>query len=198
MIDGEVCNSVTGTTSSMRCYLCNSTSKQFNNIELMKKIEIDVTKLCLGLSTLHAWIRFFECFLHIGYKLDAHKWQARKADEKNVVEKRKKIIQKAFKKRLHLNVDQPKVGFGSSNDGNTARRFFENKIISAEIVGVDEKLLHKCHTILQVLSCGFAVDVAAFKQYCLETAELFVALYSWYCMPTTVHKILIHGYRIIE
>ena len=26
-----------------------------------------------GLSTLHAWVRFFECMLHISYRLDIKK-----------------------------------------------------------------------------------------------------------------------------
>lgn len=37
---------------------------------------------------------------------------------------RKTKIQDDFRKRLGLLIDVPKPGFGSSNDGNTARRFF--------------------------------------------------------------------------
>ena len=37
-----------------------------------------------------------------------------------------------------------------------------------------------------------------FEQYYLQTAKIFVTLYSWYCMPTTVYKILIHDTLIIE
>ena len=198
MIDAKVCNSVTGTSSAMRCYLCGATSKQFNNIELMKSKKVDTSKLGLGCSTLHAWIRFLETLLHIGYKLDTQNWQSRKNVDKELVKKRKSVIQNAFKKELSLNVDKPKAGFESSNDGNTARRFFENASVSAKILGVDECLLRKCHVILQVMSSGYAVNVSCFQQYCLETAELFVALYPWYCMPTTVHKVLIHGPSIVE
>lgn len=35
MIDGKVCNAITGTASTQRCYLCNATSKDFNNIDLI-------------------------------------------------------------------------------------------------------------------------------------------------------------------
>jgi len=31
-----------------------------------------------------------------------------------------------------------------------------------------------------------------------ETAKLYVELYSWYYMPASVYKILIHGKNIIE
>lgn len=33
MIDGKACNAATQTNSSMRCYLCGKTSKEFNNLE---------------------------------------------------------------------------------------------------------------------------------------------------------------------
>lgn len=36
-----------------------------------------------------------------------------------------------------------------------------------------------------------------FENYALTTARLFVEKYSWYSMPTTVHKILIHSPAVI-
>ena len=32
-----------------------------------------------------------------------------------------------------------------------------------------------------------------FKKYCIDTGKLYLSLYSWYYMPPTVHKVLIHG-----
>ena len=32
MVDTKVCNSLTDTTSAMRCYVCNCTSSEFNDI----------------------------------------------------------------------------------------------------------------------------------------------------------------------
>lgn len=182
----------------MRSYICKATSKDFNNLKLMKEKQSINSNLELGLSTLHAWIRFFEYFLHVGYKLGTQKWRSGKSNVNNDVEKRKRTIQNAFKSQLALIIDQPKVGFGNSNDGNTARRFFENYSVSARILGVDENLIKRAYIILQTLSSGFAVNVDVFQQYCFETAEICVALYSWYYMPTAVHKILIHGSSIIE
>jgi hypothetical protein len=42
-----------------------------NNIEKCRKKE-NAQKIFynFGLSTLHAWIRFFECLLHIAYRLE--------------------------------------------------------------------------------------------------------------------------------
>ena len=34
--------------------------------------------------------------------------------------------------------------------------------------------------------------------YCMQTAEIYVALYPWFCMTFLLHKILIHGADIIN
>lgn len=198
MIDGKVCNAVTDTSSAMRCYLCNATSKQFNNIDAMKEIKFDDSKLQFGMSTLHCWIRFFECLLHVGYKKDVQQWQSRGNDTKEALKTRKALIQNGFKDQLNLLVDRPKQGAGNSNDGNTARRFFENWKISAVILGLNPQLLERFYVILQVLSSGFNVNIPLFDDNCTATARLFVAEYPWYYMPTTVHKVLIHGAKIIQ
>lgn len=136
--------------------------------------------------------------LHISYKLGIKKWQSRDEENKKDIEMRKTNVQKGFCQQLGLLIDQPKQGYGNTNDGNTARRFFENSEISALITGIDLNLINRFHVILQVITCGFEIHVPKYAAYCLETARLFVYLYPWFYMPTTVHKLLIHSARIIE
>lgn len=81
------------------------------------------------------------CICHISFT--TQKWQARQEELKKIVKTRKEDIQTQFKIKLGLIVDRPKPGYGSSNDGNTARRFFENAATSAEITGVDENMIHR-------------------------------------------------------
>jgi len=57
---------------------------------------------------LHAWIRFFECLLHISYRLEVKKWQIRKQGREKV-QQRKHLIQVKFRKELGLLVDEPKT-----------------------------------------------------------------------------------------
>lgn len=75
MIDGKVRNAITMTKSAIRCYLCNATSSQFNDLKNILSLPIKESNLCYGLAILHAWIHFFEYFLHIGDKLLIQKWQ---------------------------------------------------------------------------------------------------------------------------
>lgn len=197
MVDGKVCNSVTNTTSAMRCFICQETSKNFNNIDKLLKAPLKEENLLFGIFSLHAWIRFFECVLHLSYKLTIKKWQNRTQDNL-AVDSRKKMIQQRFREELGLIVDNPKQGYGSSNDGNTSRNFFENWAISARITEVNEDVIQRFYVVCQVISCGYEIDIKKFENYSLQTARKFVELYPWYYMPTSVHKILIHGSKIIE
>jgi len=74
----------------------------------------------------------------------------------------------------------------------------KNYKISSEITGVSEVLIYHFNVILQCVSSGENINIDKFEVYCWETAELYTNLYSWYYMPPSVHKILIHGSSIIK
>ncbi|CAG9787162.1 unnamed protein product [Diatraea saccharalis] len=120
MVDGKVCNAATHTKSTMRCYICGATSSDFNDLTTERPCNTE--NMRFGLSLLHARIRFFESILHVAYKLPVMKWRARlTAEEKKLVETRKKEIQTKFREELGLLVDTPKANFGNTNDGSTSR-----------------------------------------------------------------------------
>lgn len=198
MIDGKVCQALTGTPSAATCYICGARPSEMNNLDAVLIKESNTQNYELGLSTLHAWIRFMECLLHISYRLDFCKSAARTEAEKNSLKERKNLVYINFKNQIGLYVDVPRQGSGSSNDGNTARRFFRDPELTAKITGVDKNLVKRFGIILQTLSCGRDINISEFKSYCLETAELYVSLYGWYKMPATVHKILIHSADMIQ
>lgn len=194
MVDGKVCNSATDTASTMRCYICGQTSKDFNKIQ---KGAVKSENLKFGLSVLHARIRFFESLLHIAYKEPLKKWQARTPEEKNIVKETKEKIQKSFREEMGLLVDVPKAGYGNSNDGNTSRRFFQNAECSSRITGINIDLINRFKVILEIISSGQEVDYQKFEDYAQDTAKLYVELYGWHPMSPTVHKILIHGAQVM-
>lgn len=196
MVDGKVCNAATQTTSTMRCYICGATSKEFNNLAMKKEVNTETIKF--GLSILHARIRIFESLLHLSYKLPVKKWQLRSDNEKDIVKQRKLQIQGDFRNKMGLIVDVPKPGFGNTNDGNTSRRFFIDPELSAAITGIDSNLIYRFKVILETISSGHKINVDIFLEYAMETAELYVKLYPWHPMTPTVHKILIHGPIVIE
>jgi len=111
------------------------------------------------------------------------------------MKKTKKRIQKEFRTRIGLLIDYPKQGSGNSNDGNTARRFFRDPELASEITGVDSWLICKFSIILQTLACGMRVDVEKFEEYTRNTLILYLDLYAWFYMATSVHKIFFHGHN---
>lgn len=198
MVDGKVCNAATGTASTMRCYICKQSPKDFNNLKKVSSDALDPNSLKFGLSILHARIRFFESILHLSYKLPLKKWQARSKAEKKTVSERKKQIQDAFRQEMGLLVDVPKAGFGNSNDGNTSRRFFSDPETAGRITEIDIDFIKKLKIILEVLSSGYKIDLKKFSDFLEETAKLYVSLYQWHPMTPTLHKILSHGATVIE
>lgn len=196
MVDAKVCNAATDTLSSMRCYICKATSKEFNKLEQRREEDPETFKF--GISILHARIRFLESILHLSYKLPIQRWQARSSTDKQIIKDTKKGIQQAFKEEMSLLVDVPKAGFGNTNDGNTSRRFFLHPETVSRITGIDLDFLKRLKLILEIISSGHKINTEKFEIFCKETAEVYVRLYGWHPMTPTLHKILIHGPTLIE
>ena len=141
MVDGKICNVLSNTKSSQRCYLCNATPKTMNELCSNKSRDINEEYYSFGLSSLHCWIRCFECLLHISYRLNVKTWCIKSDDQKSDVQVRKVLIQKAFRVNMGLLVDVVKQGKGNTNDGNTARKFFAEPELSASLTGLDSILI---------------------------------------------------------
>ena len=198
MVDGKAINAITDTSSQQRCALCGATPKVMNDLHHVTQLEVTSEHLQLGLSSLHLWIRLFECILHISYRLELRKWKIHKEDKERF-NRRKENVKKNMWEKMNLHVDQPRVGgSGTSNDGNTARRAFSQEELFAEATGVHQGLIHRFAVILQTLASGYAVDIQRLQNYCTETAELYVEQYEWYPMPASLHKVLIHGADVTE
>lgn len=88
----------------------------------MRNRPINEENTKFGLSILHCWIRVFECLLHISYKLEYTRPRCTKPEHRIMEEEKKKKVQAEIKLQLGLVIDKPKPSYGSSNDGNTARR----------------------------------------------------------------------------
>lgn len=186
MVHANVCNAATNTLSTMKCYICGLTSKNFNKLD--RRIEINPGNLKFRLSLLHARIRFFESLLHLSYQLTIKKWQVRSTEEKRIVEEKKKEIQNAFREEMGLFVDIPKVRSGNTNDGNTSRRFVSDPEAAARITGIDYTLIYRFKVILETISSGHIIDAKKFETYAFDTATLYVQLYDsiqWVTLDAT-------------
>ena len=117
MVDGKIQTILSTMTNSTQCCpVCGLSPKNMNNLEKVMNLDTNNLEFKYGLSSLHAWINFFELILHVGYKKETGKWQARAVADKLAVEQVKCRIQTDFMNQLGLVVDFPKSGgSGKSN-----------------------------------------------------------------------------------
>lgn len=197
MLDGSAINTLSGTNATQNCFICGATPKLMNNIDIMGgNLHTDNYKY--GLSSLHCWIRSFETLLHVSYKLPFKLWQVRGEENKAKLLLRKREIQEKFKTKMGLLIDVPKPGYGTTNDGNTARRFFDDPKLSSEITGINEQLISNLGLVLRIVASGKQIDMNKFDILTKQTRDLYLEHYNWYYMPSTLHKLLIHGKDIIS
>lgn len=98
MFDGKaITHLADGSTES--CNICNAKPSEMNHLELIKSKECNEENYCYGISSLHCWIRFFECIIHIGYKKPIERRSAYSDEHKAIVSENKDRIQKAFRKK---------------------------------------------------------------------------------------------------
>lgn len=200
MVDGKVCQALTHTPSAASCYICKPKTNPsgMNNLNEIEGKGVEESALSYGLSPLHLLINSMECILHVAYRMKIKTWMVKGSDNKNIYNDEKTRIYRELKKHLGLNVDRPAQGSGNTNNGNTARRFFDNAETVAKVTGIDVRLIQRFSVILRTLNSGFEIDSNKYDIYAKETANLFVQLYEWYYMPMSVHKMLMHGKQIID
>lgn len=203
MIDGKVSNAITSTPSYWHCSICGDKKSDFASTSKQRTINKEV--LSFGISPLHARIRFLEHFLHIAYDLKYrsipgnentsarmnHELVAMRASEKS-------RIQDEFKKQTGLIIDKPLPSNGNTNDGNTARRFFDDCEITSAITGIDMELLRTVNILLMAVNSKQKINSAKFGLYSKKIEEQLISLYPWKEMTPTVHKVLCHGQTIME
>lgn len=200
MVDGKVVQVLTGNASSLSCTVCNEKQSQLNEFHsggggggagasagLENNLEFRI-------SSLHARIRFMEYVLKIAYDLS---FKDKNKNNPENIKKRaeeKLRIQNEFRKQTGLVIDTPKQGFGNTNDGKTARRFFEDSLLTSKITQVDYELIRRFKVILNALSSIREIDANKFEKYTNDTADIYIERYgTWRKMSSTVHKVLRNG-----
>lgn len=71
-------------------------------------------------------------------------------------------------------VDVIKPGVGTTNDGNTARKFFANPALTAEITGLNQTIIQKFRGILQAIASGQAINAHKFQENAQQLAEFLI------------------------
>lgn len=195
MIDGKVLSIVNGSKAMSNCSICKSKPKHMNDLPRVYNKSTSATLMTM--SPLHARIKFMENILKISYNSEFKTWRAVTDEAKAAKGRKKAEVQCRFRETLGLHIAKVRQGMGTSNQGNTSRRFFADPKTTSAITGVNQSLIERFGTILDTINSEEKIDVAMFDEYCRATATCYVSNYPWYPMTPTVHKVLVHGAKII-
>lgn len=136
MIDGKVVNAKN--KSSMTCYICNGKPTEMNQLENIYKKNVCKDYYKYGMSILYTRIPLNAfCTLRTIY-LSNPGMSSKVCLLK--IKKRKRKDSKRIQREMGFNVDIVRQGAGTSNDGNTVRKFFENSTMIAEITRNQTKI----------------------------------------------------------
>lgn len=144
--------------------------------------------LLFGFCPLHALMRCEEYVLNLSKRLGLQKWRTN-AEDKPELDRKKKYIQERFLQEKGIFVDFPKQGGGNTNDGNSARVFFDDPNFTAEVTGVDVNVITGLKNLLIAIRSSTKIDPNKYDAYALKVRNLIKQKYSWYYLPATVHKV---------
>eukprot|EP00733_Pompholyxophrys_punicea_P000583 Pompholyxophrys_punicea_v1_NODE_177_length_2995_cov_22.931633.p1 type:complete len:176 gc:universal NODE_177_length_2995_cov_22.931633:1259-1786(+) len=145
MFDGKNVSAILNVRSNSVSNACKLPPSKLNDLTLCKKTNGDVFSLLFGFSSLHARIRFLEYVLNVAAKMHLKIGRVTKKNHATVapmIKEGKKNLQIKIKTSFGLIVNQPRSGGnGTSNTGNTSRRFFSNPALASRYTGFDENIL---------------------------------------------------------
>ena len=110
----------------------------------------------------------------------------------------KKADFKMSLKQTGLIIEKPLPSNGNTNDGNTARRLFDDCEITSAITGINMELFRTVNILLMAVNSKQKINSAKFGLYSKKIEEQLFSLYPWKEMTPTVQKLLCHGQTIME
>jgi hypothetical protein len=166
-----------------------------------------------GLTNLHAGPRFMEFCLHICYMFWWKNWSIRFAneDQRQEIEDRKCSAYWILYFFLGIEVDKVKKTGGTSNDGNTARAFFENPELTADLLELPRDFVCSLALLWKIIRSSHEVDLEKVKLAVERFQTSFFTHFrdltntdrrregiTWYYIASSVHRLSEHLVELLE
>ena len=166
-----------------------------------------------GLTNLHAGPRFMEFCLHISYYLWWLRWSIRYADEgqRQDIDDRKCSVHWVLYFFLGILVDKVKKSGGTSNDGNTARAFFENPELTADLLELPRDFVCSLALLWKIIRSSHEVDLEKVKLAVQRFQTSFFTHFrdltntdrrregiTWFYIASSVHRLSEHLVELLE
>lgn len=198
LIDGKIAKVLNEISSYQRCPCCEASPIQmnrpenFNNDVFKIKTNFDHT-----IAPLHTILGVCRCLFNIAIRKSINTWRVSKANQLKLSDNKAYYKRRIFE-AFHIRYDEPRDGGrGTSTTGNVCRKMLQDPKKLAEVLELDEKFVTDIATVLLLISSKSQLYVDMFSNKCRETYNRYIELYSWYYMPVSMHKVLVHGAEIM-
>ena len=151
----------------------------------------------LAASTLHFGINCTKHLINLGYRQDIEVYTIR-AHLKPQTDARKLQIQEQYLQAKGLYIDFVKPGMGTTHDGNTARRIFDDPAFAEDVLAVPRDLVQDLSDYWTVFKASFPVCPDKVKDFGLRIRDKYKRYFKWGQMPSHLHKLLVHGHLYIR
>ena len=161
-----------------------------------------------------------ELGLNIAEKSDFKRFFARTKRQKALRKRRHNYIMRRIHTRHGFWVNKPLPGShgGSSNTGNTARRYYKHARSIAEILKIPYEFIKGLGVIWEIIRCPFAIDSTKAQEKADEVLDMYFRFFKtteaekrerrskklskplevWYKISSSVHKILKHMKLLLD
>lgn len=151
----------------------------------------------LAASILHFGINCTKHLINLGYRQDIKTYNIR-AHLKPQSDARKLLIQEQYLSGKGLMIDFVKQGMGTTHDGNTARRIFEDPAFAEEVLGTPADLVEDLNDYWTLFKASFPVCPDKVQAFGLRIRDKYKRYFPWGHMPSHLHKLLVHGHLYIR
>lgn len=207
MLDGQAMNHIFANKDTLKCFVCGKRGKDLLDSNVVYTVQ-DQDKLKAGMKPLHTMLRTFEKLLQIRYKKGLFMQKKNEVPEcvfqwmrdqnKLILKTNKLEVHQKFWNVLKLDVDRPRQGFGTTTDGNTARKAFEHFQETSKILEIDERILKSFNLLFSLMYSQEIVDLVQFRRCTKNILELWKDLLPGENITPSIHLIVMHGGDIIE
>ena len=151
----------------------------------------------LAFSPLHLGVNTWRHVVNLAYRWELGMYVVR-TEFKHLKEAKKLQVQEAYARDKGLLIDIVKQGFGSTMDGNTARRGLADPEYCERTTGVPAELVEAFRDVWIMFKATFRLCPDKVQQECAKILARYKELCPWGHLPPTIHKALVHGHLYLR
>ena len=203
MVDGKTLNKMTDNNCTQRCPYCHLLPREYmkkgvDGYEFSAKAMEAFEDLIF--CPLHFGLRTWDNLMRLSCLLKLDTPAPRVYGERNhlMFECQKLLIQERCAREKGLLVDIPTGKGGTSTDGNVVRKLFKDPEFLSDVLGLPLHFIKKIINVWIAIRAPLKYCPKKFKNYCKEVFTLYETLFPWAEMCPTLHRVLAHGWIILE